>query len=62
MKKAIAIIVFGLLLIYFVALALIPNEAQAKDKSISKRMDSFHLSKDIVSANKWALRQNAKKK
>ena len=43
--------VFGLVLIYFVALALIPNNAEAKDKSISKKKCDFsigfHLPKDV---------------
>lgn len=39
------------MLIYFVALALIPNNAEAKDKSISKKKCDFsigfHLPKDV---------------
>ena len=47
MKKLLMILFLGLFLICFVALALVSNNTQAKDKSIAHKKEHFRLDKDI---------------
>ena len=60
MKKLLGILVLGLLLIYFVALALAPNNAEAKDRVVPKD-STTHLSKDVASLGEVYVSKNQKK-